>query len=333
MTLTVVKYPKTELADGHECKFSNAYNSLYVDVIRQDYAITGSGANAGYLVLYVADASSFSLNQRVYYSGLNTASEVVKSGTALIWDKGATWIALLTTATNPTNQIVSGTINEISNTKREVEISGVVSDGTWEYGFTERRFSYNENGEVRIYLNNIVKSLFAKMYNIDETVHNEKLAGSYFYLSDVNCKDLETDTEIELLSEDYIAVKSIAQLGEDNRLVDYEVYNDAHGNSTAKFMTAFEKPVYFPGYPFTICAAIGEQSEATYYRHEHGGVTTDTLVNVSGKGIYKMKVQPVSTERDFNISLISGVYQYGLLIDDAGHELEIDGDGNTLRIQ
>jgi hypothetical protein len=324
------------------CRFSHGFNSIYVDVARQDYAIIASGANAGNLVLYVADASSFALNQKVFYLGLDALGATVMTGTAMIWDKGSNWIALLALSTalltppQPTNVIVSGTINEIATTKREVEISGTVNDGFRDRSFTARRFSYDSTGTVRVYLNGIIKRLFEKRYTIDETIHNEKQFGAALYLEGIYCKDIETDAEIGLLgSTSYIAVKSIEQIGNDNRLVDYEVYNNDTIHSTAKFLTAFKKPVYFSGFPYTLMSAIGANTSSVYYRHEHLGLTADTLMNIAGHGVYKMKVEQQSTEQSFNVSLVTGIAagEFSLAIDEAGHTLNIDEDDHELNIQ
>lgn len=341
MNLTVLNNPETELANGHVCKFSHGFNSIYVDVVRQDYEITASSSDAGFLALFVADTSVFTLNQKVFYLGLDALGNTVKTGTATIWKIEPTYIALLTAATNqltppqPINVIVDGTINLIATTKREVEISGTINDGVNDRAFTTRRFSYDNTGTVRVYINGLIRSLFAKRYDIDETIHNEKQFGAALYLEGITCKDINTSVEIELLGSSYIAVKSIEQIGSDNRLVDYEVYNNGVINSTASFLTAFKKPVFFSAFPYTLMSAIGENASTIYYRYEHGGLTSDTLMNIAGHGIYKMKVSNSTGVRAFNVSLVTGIAagEFSLAIDDAGHSLNIDNAGHELNIQ
>lgn len=321
MSIVITRYPSTT-DNGNACKFSRAGNPLYFELSRQDYAIVSIQQQAGFYQFNLASTSMFTLNEKIYY---NTNAG---SGTALIFDIGANYIAVLAIY-NPAS--TSGHINKISDTKREIEVSGVInSNGVTDFQFNPRRFSYDSTGVVKVYINQIVKDYFAKVYNVNPS-GNALVVGACFNL-DLTFEDVE-DGSTAIDSKHY-AVKAVGQLGDDNRMIEYEVYSYGTTFSEAKFLTAFAKPVLFRGYPFHLYALMGRNDDVVYRRqYTLDGFATDTVVPSTPKGIYSMALAPQSaTQRRFNVYLHTNVAENeNYLLIDGNDTLLIDSN-SQLRI-
>ena len=321
MSIVITRYPSTT-DNGNACKFSRAGNPMYFELSRQDYAIVSIQQQAGFYQFNLANTSMFALNEKIYY---NTNAG---SGTALIFDIGANYIAVLA-GYNPAS--TSGYINKISDTKREIEVSGVInSNGVTDFYFNPRRYSYDSTGVVKVYINQIVKDYFAKVYNVTAS-GNALVNGACFNL-DLQFEDVEDGSTA--ISTDYYAVKAVGQLGDDNRMIEHEVYSYGTTFSEAKFLTAFAKPVLFRGYPFHLYALMGRNDDVVYRRqYTLGGLVINTVVPSTPKGIYSMALAPQSaTQRRFNIYLYTNVAENeNYLLIDGNDTLLIDSN-SQLRI-
>lgn len=317
MSLVITRYPATT-DNGNSCKFSRAGNPIYFELSRQGYAIVSIQQQAGFYQFNLADTSMFTLNETIYYRTNNT------SGTALIWNIGATYIAVLALY-NPAS--VTGYINKISDTKREIEVTGVINTtGTTDIQFNARRFSYDSTGVVKVYVNQILKDYFAKIYNVQAS-GNALVSGACFNM-DLQFEDIESgDTAI---SSDYYGVKAVGQLGDDNRMIEHEVYSYSTTFSEAKFLTAFAKPVLFRGYPFHLYALMGRNNDVVYLRQtSQGGLALDSVVPSTPKGVYSMSLSPqVPTDRRFTCQLLTNAIelQNFLQIDSNGNIMLVDAD-------
>lgn len=321
MSLVITRYPSTT-DNGNVCKHSRAGNPMYFEVSRRDYAIVSIQQQAGYYQFNLASTTMFALNETVYYK-TNAGS-----GTGVIFDIGATYIAILA-GYNPSS--TSGYINKLSNTKREVEVTGVItSNGITDYYFNARRFSYDSKGVAKVYMNNILKDYFAKVYDVQAS-GNALVVGACFHL-DIGFEDV-TDSSTAYVSK-YYGVKAVGQLGDDNRMIEHEVYSYGTTFSAAKFLTAFVKPVLFRGYPFHLYALMGRNDDNVYLRQTNQSNTAvDTVVPSEPQGVYSMAIAPqTATDRRFTAQLLTNVAEneHFLLID-GNDTLLIDGDGQ-LRI-
>jgi hypothetical protein len=296
---------------------------MYFEVSRQDYAIVSIQQQAGYYQFNLASTTMFALNETVYYK-TNAGN-----GTGVIFDIGATYIAILA-GYNPAS--TSGFINKLSNTKREVEVTGVItSNGITDYYFNARRFSYDSTGVAKVYMNNILKDYFAKVYDVQAS-GNALVVGACFHL-DIGFEDV-TDSSTAYVSK-YYGVKAVGQLGDDNRMIEHEVYSYGTTFSAAKFLTAFAKPVLFRGYPFHLYALMGRNDDNVYLRQTNQSNTAvDSVVASEPQGVYSMALAPqTATDRRFTAQLLTNVAEneHFLLIDgndtlliDANDELRIN---------
>lgn len=320
MSIVITRYPSTT-DNGNACKFSRAGNPMYFELSRQDYAMVSIQQQAGFYQFNLADTSMFTLNESIYYK-TNAGS-----GTATIFAIDTNYIAVLASY-NPAS--TSGYINKISDTKREIEVSGVISsDGVTDYYFNPRRYSYDSTGVVKVYINQIVKDYFAKVYDIQTGI--ALVNGACFNL-DLNFEDVEDGSTA--LSSDYYAVKAVGQLGDDNRMIEYEVYSYGTTFSDAKFLTAFAKPVLFRGYPFHLYALMGRNDDIVYFRQTPvGGFAADSVVPSTPKGIYSIPLAPqTATNRLFTAQLVTNVTENeNFLLIDGNDTLLIDSN-SSLRI-
>lgn len=330
--IEIIRYPATT-DNSNECKFSAAGNPLYFEISRKDFTVTGSGAYASaYLMVYIADVSSFTVNELIYLVGKDVGGVVIKSLQARILFVGANYLALNTPKTNPANEITQGWVNQLSDDKREIEVTGVLEySALWSATITARRFSFNANGTVKVYINQILFDTFAKRYTVQSTgialVEKVSLEMQLDF-TDVTSTDTTSTTG-------YYGVKAVRQVPDDNRLINFEVYSYGAVVSTAKFLTAFERPVLFTGYPFHLYTLIGRNDDTVYFRNTAPtGLSLDTPFGSTHKGVYSINVVPQGAERRLTAQLITNLAAEAssLLIDDAGHVLNIDNAGNELRI-
>ena len=328
--IEIIRYPQTT-DNGNICKFSAAGNPMYFEVSRKDFTITGSASNAGFLQLFIADTTGLVLNQQVYIVCKNSSNVIIKSGTFTILEINATNLTLLTDAVNPVGAVDSGWLNILSNTKREIEITGgVIYNGLNISYFTPRRFSYDSTGTVKVYVNSILNDLFAKVFDVQAS--GVALVDSACLELQAQVEDVESEDTAEI--NEYYGVKAVRQLPDDNRLIEYEVYYYGTTVSDAKFLTAFAKPVLFDGYPFHLYCLRGRTDDTIYLRQTAaGGLALDTPFPNNYKGVFSMRLTRQTTERSMTAQIITDVAnnQSFLNIDEDGNVLLIDNT-NKLRI-
>jgi hypothetical protein len=329
--IEIIRNPATT-DNGNICKFSAAYNPMYFEVSRKDFTITGSASNAGFLQLFIADTTGLTVNQQVYIVCKDAGNAIIKSGTFTIFEVNPTNLTLLTSALSPTNAVASGWLNTLSNTKREIEITGgVIYNGLNISYFTARRFSYDSTGTVKVYVNSILNDLFAKVFDVQAS--GIALVNSACLELKAQVEDIESGDTAEI--NEYYGVKAVRQLPDDNRLIEYEVYYYGTTVSDAKFLTAFAKPVMFVGYPFHLYCLRGRTDDTICLRQTAaGGIALDTPFPNNYKGVFSMRLSQQSTERSMTAQIIAdAVDNQSFLLIDADSKLQIDNTGNNfLRI-
>jgi len=329
--IEIIRYPSTT-DNSNICKFSAAGNPLYFEVSRKDHTITASGAYSGFLQLFIADTSAFTLSESVYVVGKDVSSNIIISKKSTIFFIAASYIVLTDPATNPTNQITQGWVNQLSDTKREIEVTGVLNyDLSNSVSVVARRFSYDAAGTVKVYINQILKDAFVKRYDV--TLTGVNLVDKAAFEMELDFEDIESGDDTSTTG--YYGVKAVRQLPDDNRMIEYEVYSYGTTFSTAKFLSAFARPVIFNGYPFHLYALMGRNDDAVYFRNTNPrDAYVDTLFDSQDKGVWSMRVQQQGVERSLTAQLVTNVTsaQQFLDIDEADHQLDIGG-GVNLRIQ
>lgn len=340
MALEILTRPETTMPDGNVCKFFNVGNSVYLDIAKKQNLIIGSNVGTGNtLKLTVNQAIDIGVNQRLYIRGVDGSGTVLKEGWFTVLEFSMTaapyTVTLITGQTAPATAIVSGFVNKPLAANQKIEVQGLVEISGDDVLLISRRFSYASSGIARVYVNQMLRDEIAKRYTIDYTVLNHIVERAAF-----NCEfdftDV-TDTDLSasiLLGENYYAVNSVAQIGQDNRMVDFEAYNHDSIHSTARWLTAFARPVMFRGYPFGLCAVIGENENNV--RHRIGiGASFDSFTDVnmvqSAMGVHHFKCTVADTVRTFKTALIYDEKEHNLLIEE-GFKLKIDEDGSHLKI-
>ncbi len=270
--MEILNLPQTTLADGHICKFSfsgSQKNTLFVDVGRKDYTITGSNAQTivttDFLLLDITeDLSDLAVGDEVFVFAVdeNEVVEFEQTATILQVNTVDDYIVLNIEVPGGYNLTKGGYVNTISDLKREVEMTGkVCGDSTTVFAvdFIKRRFSFNKFGVVRCYLNAILDDFYAKRYDFSFQDFFVRFGAVMF---EITFTDLDTTDSVQKeFSYKFFGVKSVQQLGGDKRMGEYEVYGYDSKYSTAKFLTAMRKPVAFQNYPFFMYALIGRVDE------------------------------------------------------------------------
>lgn len=309
MSLTVVTEPYTTLDDGFESKFSHAGNPIYYDIQRKDREILGTGAYSGKVSFNVGtSAQIFAVGNMAYVyatdGGVLQFSgeyEITHINTIL----GYKWITIDKAIYSGYTNIDGGFVNNLERTNHRVIVSLLI-DGV---ATTERSFSTDGTGLARVYINSIVEDYLSTVIDFDYTEINEILEdfAIKFHLRYREAYTGYEDPLPKTALNDYWAVKAVRQLGGDNRMIEYEVYYiGVTQYSTAKFLTAFTKPVYWEGFPFTICALISEinSTVSKNIKSYPAGTTATVAIDVSdGMGVYALEIDPVSGSSKFDLYL------------------------------
>jgi len=282
MAITIKTAPTTTRSDSTVCYMNAAYNNVYIDLQRQDTQITALARYSPLkFKLNVADASIFAVDATAYV-------EVLLDG---ILEFAGTYDILAVDAVN--NFIVidkawystSGTVTGFANTSLRLQHKVFVKITVDAVISIAAAYHTDSAGVARVYLKSLLQKYFDNTLDADYTAVNKKLDGKDF---EFYCSYKEeyygyyTDLYHKLPAV-WKAVKAVQQIGDDLRMVDYEIYYYGLGvYSTAKFLTAFVEPVYFENYPFAIGALFGPSTvnidrEVTY----HDGSTTVTALDMA----------------------------------------------------
>ncbi len=256
MPLTAILTPQTTLPDGHICKFSHGFNPVYVDLQRKDMTIFNISAyTANKMALIISDNSIFTVGEKVYVSiesnelnfdGIFEIIEIVSTNFIII-DK--TYQALTG---------VSGFVNTPSRRNYKVlirlNISGTLT--------TIRDFVPNNKGVARCYLNSILIDYFSKLPEFDYTELIQSVKDYVISFQILKKEEwIGSDEKGDAITGSWRAVNAVQQLNNDNRMILREVYYESGSvKSEADFLTAFQEPVFYIGFPFTVSALIGNST-------------------------------------------------------------------------
>jgi len=300
MSLTIISEPYTTLSDSFVSKFSHAGNPIYYDIQRQDRLITGVGAYSGKISFNTGtDSQIFSIGDTAYIYAtdggvLQFSGEFEITYVASIL--GYQWITIDKAIYSGYTNIDGGFVNNMARTNHRAIVSLLIN-GT---DTTERSFATDATGLARVYVNSIVEDYLANEVDFDYTATNE-LLDDFAIRFQLRYREAYTgyeDTISKTVLNDYWAVKAVRQLGGDNRMIDFEVYYTSGSQySTAKFLTAFEKPVMWPGLPFTVCALItdAQGTVAKNIKSYPSGATATVALDLSdGQGVYSLEIDPAA---------------------------------------
>lgn len=300
MSLTVINSPSTILSNTFESKFSFGGNPIYYDIQRKDKTISGVGSSGGNVAFNMGTGTSiFSVSDSIYVRATDGTTTTIDGQYTIVTSDvilGYNWISINLPIFSGYTNIDGGFVNNLERHNHRVIcnllINGVVT--------SERSFSTDITGLARVYVNSITDNYLSKEIDIDYTAIN-KLLTDYAIPFQIGYKEgwlgyLETVPKYALIQ--YWAVKSITQLGHDNRMIDYEVYYVSNViYSTAKFLTSFARPKMWVGYPFTVAALLTDlNAVVTKEIKSYPAVsqTSETIDMAGGKGVYSLKINPAT---------------------------------------
>ena len=259
MSLEIIQKPQDNIISALNI-FSFGHNPVVIKVLRKDFTIenvqsdTISGTD--YLKIELNAAHSILVGDQVYISGTYVIPPIafVEGVFDVLAVDGVD--ITIDVEWNADFDPMTGFVNTISDLKREALVTGQVWTDDIGSGITyvPRKFSFDKFGVVTIYMNSILNDYYAKRYEI---FGNYVSAGALRFSA--NIEDIQTSEDVNVTG--LFGVKSVNQLGGKHLMTDYEVYATALGGgyySSAKFLTAMEKPVAFQNYPFGLYALIGE---------------------------------------------------------------------------
>lgn len=342
-TLQIISRPETEMTDGNLCRFSFGFNSVYWDIAKRQHLITGSTlGDGGFCKLFLYSTIDLGINQRLWIRAIDINNNVIKEGWFTVIDSNMTtapyYVVINTPVTAPANLIVSGFANKPLTQNEKIKVSGFFTVGDSDELFTERMFSYANNGIARCYINGAARDKFAQTYDIDYEVTNHIVEGASlnYELDFTDAQDEELTLSV-LSSSNYFIVNSVAQLGSDNRMIEYEVYNYGEITSNAKWLTAFERPVLFRGYPFGLCALIGRNNSNIKHRIGTGAdfaTHADYIMTTTAMAVKHFTCEVASNIMAFKTALILQQKEQSvkLKIDEDGSHLKITESGEVLNI-
>lgn len=309
MSLTITNEPYTTLTDGFQSKFSYVGNAVYYDIQRKDRSISGVGSYAGRVAFNMGtDAQIFAIGDSVYIYATDGGVLVFEGLYEIYYIDtilGYQWITIDKATFSGYLGIDGGFANNMERTNHRA-IVNLRINGT---DTTERSFATDSTGLARVYVNSILNDYLANEIDFDYTATNELLE-DFAIRFQLGYKEAYTGYEDSLPKyalNDYWAVKSVNQLGGDNRMTLYEVYyNSASVYSTAKFLTAFEKPIMWDGLPFTVCALItdAQGTISKNIKSQPANTTSTVALDLSdGQGVYTLEIDPVASSSEFDLWL------------------------------
>jgi len=298
---SIVRTPEFTRADGSVCQISNGFNSVFIDLQRQDSVVSGIFNNSGKLGVVVNDNSIYTDKCYLFYNhATGTYSgvfDILIVGQIVIgfvtFD-----VLILDTAFIP-HTFVDGFANSF-NRKNYKIITYAVINGTTET--TEREFTPDNTGLVRVYVDSMLKDYFSKTYEPDYTVMNE-VATDHVLTFRIQAKEQYQDYEgtFAYLTGTWRAAKSVAQVGENNLMEEFEVYYSGVGvYSTAKFLTAFKEPVMWDGFPFSLSFLRGVSSLTVQK------VVNGVAANLTVQSARQIHTMPLALTDDSTVYLQTG---------------------------
>jgi len=308
MSLTIIKAPSTVLTSTFESKFSFVGNPIYYDIQRKDAAITGVGSSSGNVAFNMGTGTSiYSVNDTVYVYATNGSTVLIDGEYTVLSQaviSGFNWISISLPVFSGYIGINGGFINNMERYNHRI-ISNLIINGV---ATSERSFSTDAKGLGRVYINSIVQDYLSNVINFDYTAINELLTDFAvpfkiaFKEGWLGYTDPAPKSDAIL----YYAVKSVQQLKNDNRMVQFEVfYIDASIYSTAKFSTGFAKPKMWTGYPFSIGALLTDLNATVTkeIKSYPANSTASQTLTINDKGVYSLLCNPATGSQRFDIWL------------------------------
>lgn len=311
MSLTVIQNPETYVNNQFTSKYSFAGNPIYYDIQRMDKVAQSVGSYGGNVAFNVGTGTAiFNVGDSVYVKASDGGNYLIDGAYTVVYAVvlGAyNWIAInLPIFSGYTTIVPNGTfINNLERANHHIitslMINGVQSE--------ERQFATQQNGLCRVYVNSIVNDYLSQIIDLTYTLTN-RLIPNYaipFKLVHREAWLGYEDTLNKYEGAEFYAVKSIQQINNDNRMVQYEVFYEAdHSYSTAKFQTAFVKPKMWVGYPFTICSLI--TFSVTPITKNIKSYPSEAIYSVdldlsAGYGVNELLINPATNSQSFEIWL------------------------------
>lgn len=248
MSLSVLTKPASGL-----CRHNHGFNDVIFSLQRKDFAVTSVEDSGGKALCRCTNDVSYTSGMEVYvsigtvyvgvFTVLQVAANFIKIDTPFTYS-GTGFINSNDARPNYYNSVKITPLEAVTQTELTPKYFNVRPDST---------------GLININVKPLVKSLitFKNDYDYqDENSYN--IATSGLYKVDVieNYTD-NPGTYADLITEKWGYTAGVAQIGNENgsNIVDYWI-----GSITnlGKFLTKFEEPVYFEGFPFELSYALKE---------------------------------------------------------------------------
>lgn len=280
MSLYITRRPEKQLDGAIFSRWTALHNPYIFEFTRKDYAITSTAIRPAYhatlpTVQVTGDLTSLvSAGDTIYLnSGIYNGTYTVEAVTA-----GATSYVTIDTPYIGVGGSGYMNLSEILvNYKLYVNIYDAVSDAVIDTLYPKP----DSTGLTLVDVSGAVKSVLNTVDNCGYTLINQKnenISGSFYLGYGFSYKFGETQiTTTEVIDGyDYYWLSGAQQItgrtvlgmaGAGQNMKDYVPYNVS--GSAAKFLTMFDKPTKFTGYPFTIGFIYSENFKTNYLeRHQ-----------------------------------------------------------------
>ena len=299
MSLTITKSPTTTLSDGFISKHSSIGNPIYYDIQRKDTLIAGVGSSSGNVAFNVGTGTQiYTPGDTVYVYASDGGVELIKGQYTVLTAAtilGSNWISINRTTFSGYLGIDGGFVNQLGRRNHRVEVQLTINSETT----STLSFSTDLRGLARVYVNGLIQSYIARTLSITYAQVQELLTDFDIAFA-LRYRELWLGYSEDLFKTDantYYACKAVQQLGTNNRMTLYETYYlNASAYSQSEFLTAFEKPKYWEGMPFTVCALITDLTAPVdkNIKSYNAGTTATAQLTLVGKGVYALQFNPVA---------------------------------------
>ena len=235
--MLLYKKPETILLDGHISRFIFGHNPIVFGVARQDHTIVDvelneiEGTNFTQINLTSLGENEISDGQQISVIALN-GSVVEFSGVYVVLEANHDTNDITINLEWDSFTVDGGAVNLILRTKIEVELTGKFR-GSEDIEFQARRFSFDKFGNVDVFLNDIVENLF------NDVKQGRKLVNRALTFK-IKIKQIteglsSTENEVNINFDEYFIVDAVAQLGQDQRLINHAIYLAPDGYKNIKY--------------------------------------------------------------------------------------------------
>lgn len=299
MALVVTKYPQISIK-AKTSKWSAVHHPITFEFQRQDLQVKKAitGLHLGYYNV-----------TKIYVNGnIPTTLKVGQYITYVVNNKSyKTKVVSITSNVYISVDRISSTqlnggyliFNEAYNSYyTEVQIWGVNSSNTFELIGTTKCAS-NDSGQIKVNVQEWLQteSVFQNKFTYNKINQSQLGEGGQFNITWREIfNGVTTNANYSLLNPIYIfywvnASKQIKDIYSQN-MADYNLTNDTSRTNKAKFLSVFDKPTYFAGYPFSLSFIYSETLEnKALRRREHTKningtqiANTTDLLDMGGRG-------------------------------------------------